>query len=79
MSVIIYLMVFLSNFAEPHLSLGFSSGKRAAGSLGVGFHLKGLSHIARCPSTLEQHGVSRGVSISVGSSLDDLSLFFGTR
>jgi len=48
---------------EPRLSLEYNT-QSGNGLLGVGWKLSGLSSIARCPQTLSQDGVRKGVTFT---------------
>lgn len=52
-----------TNGLKPELALVYNSMADGSG-LGVGWSLSGLSTIARCPSTLDQDGVGRGVELN---------------
>jgi hypothetical protein len=53
---------------QPKLSLDYSHGGRN-GPLGIGWRLGGLSTITRVPSTLEQDGFIRGVTLTSSDAL----------
>jgi RHS repeat-associated protein len=52
-----------TNGLSPDLSFVYSS-MSDGGDLGAGWNLSGLSAVTRCPSTLEQDGVIRGVQLN---------------
>lgn len=56
---------------QPQLAIAYDSHNGANGSLGIGFGLRGLSVIHRCPKTLFDHGErGRGATTSERLCLD---------
>jgi RHS repeat-associated protein len=54
---------------QPSLSLGYTSGSRANGPLGVGWGLAGLSSIQRCRKTIDQDGAAGPIRMSAEDAL----------